>query len=298
MSSGLFTKRGLLVGGAAAVLTAGCDRRETPQPTAPAAAPQPAAAEADPLQAAVAGVWRTPEERARDRWRRPAETLRFFGLKPAATVVEFWPGAGWYTQILAPYLARTGGRLHAAQPQTGGSQTRAEQEITAAYRERFSNTALYGAVNVTAFGPASGPVAPEGSADLVMFMRNLHNWMAAGLAEKAFRDARAVLKTGGVLGVEQHRAAPDGVQDPLASDGYVQEAYVRRLAEEAGFRFDGASEINANPRDDRDHPFGVWTLPPVRRSSPRGRPVDFAFDHTPYDAVGESDRMTMRFRKA
>ena len=298
MRSGSLSKRGLLIGGAAATVAAACGERPAPPPAAapPKAAPVPAT-DVDPLVAAVDGVWRTPEERGRDQWRHPIETLRFFGLKPAATVVELWPGAGWYTQILAPFLARTGGKLYAAQPQSIGSTAQADAELIAAYRERFSNSALYGPLNVTNFGPTSGAVAPEGSADLVLFMRNLHNWMAAGLAEKAFRDARAALKSGGVLGIEQHRAAPDGVQDPLASTGYVQEAYVRALAEEAGFRFDGASEINANPRDDRDHPFGVWTLPPVRRSSARGQPENTDFDHSPYDAIGESDRMTLRFRK-
>jgi predicted methyltransferase len=140
-------------------------------------------------------------------------------------------------------------------------------------------------------------VAPAGAADMALFLRNLHNWMAAGLAEKAFHDAFAALKPGGVLGLEEHRAPSGGVQDVLASDGYVQQAYAVQLAREAGFTFDGASEINANPKDTHDHPFGVWTLPPVRRSSPRGQPADPDFDHAPYDAIGESDRMTLRFRK-
>jgi predicted methyltransferase len=276
---------------AAGLTLAACDRREPSPPAqkvdaAPAAAPAPA----DPLLEAVNGVWRTPEERRRDRFRHPVETLRFFGLKPGATVVEFWPGAGWWTQILAPYLARTGGTYYAAQAD-------AEPALLEAFRQRFANAALYGSIKLTRFGPSAARVAPEGSADLVLFMRNLHNWMAAGLAEKAFRDARAAMKPGGVLGIEQHRADPAGLQDPIAATGYVQEAYVRQLAEEAGFRFDGASEVNANARDDRDHPFGVWTLPPIRRSSPRGEPEDPTFDHMPYDAVGESDRMTLRFRK-
>jgi predicted methyltransferase len=156
---------------------------------------------------------------------------------------------------------------------------------------------LYGEVTTTEFGPTSGAVAPAGTADLVLFLRNLHNWMAAGVAEKAFHDAFEALKPGGALGIEEHRAAPGGAQDPLAADGYVQQAYVIQMATETGFAFDKASEINANPKDDRDHPFGVWTLPPVRRSSPRGQPDDPAFDHAKYDAIGESDRMTLRFVK-
>jgi predicted methyltransferase len=140
-------------------------------------------------------------------------------------------------------------------------------------------------------------VAPAASADLVLFLRNLHNWMAAGLAEKAFRDAFAALKPGGVLGVEEHRADPAAVPDVMASSGYVPQAYGVRLAQEAGFALAAASEINANPKDDHNHPFGVWTLPPVRRASPRGQPADPTFDHAKYDAIGESDRMTLKFVK-
>jgi predicted methyltransferase len=121
--------------------------------------------------------------------------------------------------------------------------------------------------------------------------------MAAGVAEKAFHDAFAALKPGGALGVEEHRANPGGVPDLLAADGYVQQAYVQQMAKEAGFVFDKASEVNANPKDSKDHPFGVWTLPPTRRSSPRGQPDDPSFDHSKYDAIGESDRMTLRFIK-
>jgi predicted methyltransferase len=152
-------------------------------------------------------------------------------------------------------------------------------------------------VEITAFGATSGPVAPAGSADLVLFMRNLHNWMAAGIAEKAFRDAFLALRPGGVLGIEEHRAKPGEVPDVLAESGYVDQAYAIKLAQEAGFQLGAASEINANPADTRDHPFGVWTLPPVRRSSPRGQAPDPAFDHARYDAVGESDRMTLRLLK-
>jgi predicted methyltransferase len=251
------------------------------------------------LADAVAGSWRTPADKARDAWRHPLESLEFWGLKPHATVVEFWPGAGWYTDILAPYLASNGGKLYAAQLDASDPANTAARQVVDAYRKRLeANRGLYGAVEIAAFGPKTGPVAPAGSADLVLFLRNLHDWMAAGIAEKAFRDAYAALKPGGALGVEEHRADPAGVPDPLAASGYVQQAYVVKLAQEAGFTLDAASEINANPKDDRDHPFGVWTLPPVRRSSPLGAPPDPEFDHRKYDAIGESDRMTLRFRKA
>jgi predicted methyltransferase len=247
------------------------------------------------LEAAVAGAWRSPADRARDRWRHPLESLRFWGLAPGQTVVEFWPGAGWYTDIVAPFLAATAGTFYAADLQPADAEARAMVE---AYRRKLAdNASLYGQARMTAFGPTSGPVAPAGSADLVLFLRNLHNWMAAGLAEKAFRDAFAALKPGGVLGVEEHRADPSAVPDVMASSGYVAQAYVVQLAQEAGFSLAASSEINANPKDTHDHPFGVWTLPPVRRSSPRGQPADPTFDHAKYDAIGESDRMTLRFVK-
>jgi predicted methyltransferase len=213
------------------------------------------------------------------------------------TVVEVWPGAGWYTEILGPFLQATGGKLYAASFASAPGDT-AAGEVTANYRRMFAaKPALYGKIEFGTFGPASGPLAPAGTADLVLFVLTLHSWMAAGLAEKAFHDAFAALKPGGVLGVEAHRAQMGEPQDPLAANGYVQEAYVKQLAAEAGFRFDSASEVNANPKDNRDHPFGVWTLPPERRSAPAGQPADPAFDHSRFDAIGESDRMTLRFVK-
>lgn len=249
------------------------------------------------LEWAVAGAWRNPADKARDRWRHPVESLRFWGLKPRMTVVEFWPGTGWYSDILAPYLAHNGGKFYAAGFEATSTEPAAAQ-VTEAYKRRFlSNRSRYGRPELTAFGPASGPVAPPASADLVLFLRNLHNWMAAGIAEKAFRDAFSALKPGGVLGVEEHRADPAAVQDPLATDGYVQQAYAVQLAKDAGFELQAASEINANPKDTRNHPFGVWTLPPTRLSAPRGAPSNPQFDHSPYDAIGESDRMTLRLVK-
>lgn len=245
------------------------------------------------LEWAIAGEWRAAD-RVRDRWRHPAETLEFFGLSPQWSVIEMWPGKGYWTEILAPYLSRNKGRLTAAGfPATEPSLS----AMNAAYRSRFSRRSLYGDVRFTDFGPQSGPLAPVGEADLVMFMLTLHEWMAAGLADKAFRDAFAALKPGGVLGIEQHRTPIGDVQDPAAVNGYVQEPYVRQLAAEAGFAFTASSDINANPHDTRDHPFGVWTLPPTRLSAPRGAPPDPNFNHAKYDLIGESDRMTLKFRK-
>ena len=281
------SRRGLIAG---TLSLCACSRE-------PQEAPKPKG-KALTLEEAVAGAWRLPQDRARDAWRHPVETLTFWGLKPGDTVVEFWPGAGWYTDILAPFLAASGGKLYAANLQADDPGEPAAAEIVAAYRRKLrEKPKLYGDVEITAFGPTSGPVAPANSADLVLFLRNLHNWMAAGIAEKAFHDAFAALKPGGVLGIEEHRADPGGVPDLLAADGYVQQAYVIQMAKEAGFILDKASEINANPKDTKDHPFGVWTLPPVRRSSPRGQPEDPTFDHTKYDAIGESDRMTLRLIK-
>jgi predicted methyltransferase len=279
------SRRALLIG---ATALAGCRG----QPETAKAKPPKTVAEA------VAGSWRSAADRARDRWRHPAESLAFWGLKPGATVVEFWPGSGWYTEILAPFLANTGGKLYAAHLQPGAPPDPAVSQVIEAYRTKYADKSkLYGQVAVTAFGATSGPVAPAASADLILFLRNLHNWMAAGIAEKAFRDAFLAMKPGGVLGVEEHRAAPGGVPDLLAESGYVDQAYAIRLGQEAGFQLAATSEVNANPNDTRDHPFGVWTLPPVRRSSPRGQPADPAFDRAKYDAIGESDRMTLKFVK-
>ena len=291
------TRRGL-VASAAALALAGCGRRGKDAPAEPAPTPT---AKAEPAagarERAIAGEWRG-EDAKRDAWRHPLETLRFFGLAPGMTVVEMWPGSGWYTKILAPFLKDTGGKLYAASFQSAEGATSATAEVVAAYRALLqAEPGVYGDVAFGEFGPTSGPLAPAGTADLVLFLQTLHSWMAAGLAEKAFTDAFAALKPGGILGVEAHRGRSGGPQDPLAADGYVQEAYVKQLAAEAGFRFDAASEVNANPKDDTKHPFGVWTLPPERRSSPAGQPPNPAFDRATYDAVGESDRMTLRFLK-
>ncbi|OYW26152.1 MAG: methyltransferase [Caulobacter sp. 12-67-6] len=286
-----WSRRGLLVAAAATGLL-GCGQKAADDAPKP-----PAKAGVDTIEAAVNGDWRSSADRARDMWRHPIESLKFWELKPGQTVVEFWPGAGWYTEILAPFLAATGGKLYAAGLQSDPGDLAAVEVVEAYRRKLTEKSRIYGAVDITAFGPTSGPVAPAGSADLVLFLRNIHNWMAAGIAEKAFRDALAALKPGGVLGVEEHRGEAGRVQDVLAADGYVQEDYVVQLAREAGFIVAGASEINANPKDSKDHPFGVWTLPPTRLSSPRGDPAEPGFDHSKYDAIGESDRMTLKFIK-
>lgn len=242
---------------------------------------------------AVAGGWRL--DPARDAFRHPAETLTFFGLRPGMHVVEIYPGRGWYTDILAPYTAKTGGAFTAA---VLPGEEAAASELAQQYAARLEARAgLYGPVRTTPFGPANLSLGPDASADLVVTFRNVHSLMAAGFVEDAFAAFYRVLKPGGALGVVEHRASASGLQDPQASDGYVQEEYVKRLAQEAGFTFEGASSVNANPKDTRNHPFGVWTLPPVLRTAPLGQPPNPGFDTAPYRAIGESDRMTLLFRK-
>lgn len=272
---------------------AGCAREEAGDEAPAAAAPVVDAGAI--LDEVIAGAQRLDEERARDASRHPKETLLFFGAEPSMTVVEIWPGGGWYSNIIAPFLARGGGVYYAAglDPE---SSSRA-QEAVSAFAEKFAGDPVtYGTVRLTVLG-ADKPIAPEGSADLVLTFRNVHNWMMRGDAEDNFKAFYAALKPGGVLGVVEHRAANDIDADKENTSGYVRVATVMALAEEAGFEFEASSEINANSHDTKDHPFGVWTLPPVRRSSAVRGVDDPDFDRTKYDAIGESDRMTLKFRK-
>jgi predicted methyltransferase len=243
---------------------------------------------------ALEGRWRLEPER--DVWRHPKETLAFWGLSPGMTVLEVLPGRGWYTAILAPYLAESGGKLIAASfdPDTNNA---AQRQVLSEYIARFADEETFGAITMTAMTPTIRDLAPPGSVDLAIVARNVHTFMIDGYAEKAFADLYRALKPGGTLGIEQHRASPAGLQDPTASDGYVQEAFVKMLAEEAGFQFVGSTDVNANGRDTKDHPFGVWTLPPILRTAPLGQPPDPSFDTRPFEQIGESDRMTLRFKK-
>jgi predicted methyltransferase len=244
------------------------------------------------LAATIEGPHRTPEERARDVWRNPAETLSFFGVAPDMTVVEVWPGGGWYTKILAPYLRAGGGVYYAAQvdPRDGG----AAAEAVSRFKAEYSDPALYGEIRVTTLG--AGPVAPDGTADVVLTFRNVHNWIAAGVAADHFASFYRALRPGGVLGVVDHRAEED-MAETKGATGYVKESTVKALAEAVGFEFVASAEINANPNDTKDHPFGVWTLPPVRRSGAVAGIETPGFDPARYEAIGESDRMTLKFRK-
>ena len=271
-------------------LASGCaERGDSAQPDAPTAARPSASAM---LDAAIAGDHRTAEEKARDAWRHPKETLAFFGVEPDMTVVEIWPGGGWYTKILAPYLASGGGVYIAAQRDPASSARAAE--AVQKFKDAYADTALYGDIRISVLGK-DADIAPEGTVDVVLTFRNVHNWISAGEAEDNFKAFYRALKPGGVLGVVEHRADEDAPDD--IATGYVKTSTVKALAEGAGFAFVEASEINANPADTKDHPFGVWTLPPVRRSSQSPGQEDPAFDRAKYDAIGESDRMTLKFVK-
>jgi len=254
-----------------------------------------AAPDVSTLTGAVEAPWRDAEARTRDGARNPVETLEFFEIDPAGTVIEIWPGAGWYADILAPWVSANGGTYVAAWPPVADGAARA-----ARFRDRFAarfSGGDSGSARLVTFGPGETALTEAGPADAIVTFRNVHNFMAAGFAEDAFETFFGALKPGGVLGVVEHRLPADRVQDPRAASGYVQQDYVIALAREAGFEFVAASEINANPADTADHPFGVWTLPPVARTSAFGEPADPDFDRAAYDAIGESDRMTLLFRK-
>jgi predicted methyltransferase len=260
---------------------------------------QAAAMPVDPvLRTAIDSPLRDGTLRARDSARHPLESLEFWGLKPGMTVIDVQPGAGWWTDILAPYLARTGGHYIAAGADLDNPALSAgARKGRAAFEAKYEGKPdIYGDVKVVGFGLKSGPLGAPGSADLVLVSRETHNWVEGDFIAKAFADIRAVLKPGGIMAIEDHRARPGA--DPMKGDGYLPEAYVIEQAKKAGFVLAARSEINANPRDTKDHPFGVWTLPPTRQSAPSGQPDNPAFDHSKYDAIGESDRMTLKFVKA
>lgn len=235
------------------------------------------------LSAAIAAPGRTPANVARDRYRHPAETLTFFGLKPSQTVVEIWPSGGWYAEILAPYLARRG-TYYAAVPSDKGAE--GIRKLQAA------NPALYGKVRFTTFPAAAGqPVVPAGTADVVLTFRNVHNWRfgPTDRTQAAFDQMYAMLKPGGTLGVVEHRLPENQAGVDEGKSGYMKRSSVIGYATKAGFKLAGESDVNANPKDTHDYPKGVWTLPPNY--------ADKDADRARYAAVGESDRMTLRFVK-
>jgi predicted methyltransferase len=245
------------------------------------------------LDAAINGDHRSDSNRARDQYRRPKETLAFFGFRSDMTVVEFSPGGGWYTEILAPAL-RDSGKLYA--PHYGMNDGAYERRSLGGFLRKLGETPdVYDQVIVTTIpAPGGEPIAPLASADLVVTFRNVHNWLDPSAGGEAgatatFADMFKVLKPGGVLGVVEHRWPDASTEDPAAYNGYVSEERVKALAGAAGFEFVARSDHNRNPKDTHDHPNGVWTLPP-------DLDADDA-DKEKYRQIGESDRMVLKFRK-
>ena len=237
------------------------------------------------LRSAIDNAQRSPQFVARDGARHPLQELEFFGLRPSDSVVEIWPGAGYWTEILASVLHDRGTYYLALPPAKPGADA-AEAPVL---RRMAAAPAIYGRIIVTTAGAGHYDAAPPGSADLVLTFRNLHNWMKGGYAPQMLAGFYRVLKPGGTLGIEEHRGRTDAPQDPRALDGYVRQDYARAMIEKAGFRLVASSEIDANPKDTANWPAGVWTLPPTLALG--------AKDRARYLAVGEADNFVMKFRK-
>jgi len=244
------------------------------------------------LDSVLAGSWRSPANRARDVYRHPKATLQFFGIRPDQTVVEITPGGGWYSEILAPLLHDNGHYIAAVQAPAGDGEARRDGD--ALHRKFAADAVHYGNAKFVEFDPKAPVFGAPGSADLVLTFRNVHNWVAtnkdgADTAPAMFKAFFAVLRPGGVLGVVDHRANDEATLDMVKQSGYLPTRYVVKLATAAGFTLDESSEINANPKDTKDYPKGVWTLPPTLTLGEQ--------DKAKYLAIGESDRMTLRFIK-
>lgn len=296
---------------------AACQKQEAPAPAAaepatPAATtdPTPTMVQAPPAATAtpamdpafaarldeiLAGAHRSDENKARDAWRHPKDTLAFFGLAPGMTVIEMNPGAGWYTEILAPALSGNGTLITAVVDPAKTSSDRAREyneKANADLRAMLgAKSDQFGPVQVAEYDPAAPVLGMPGSADMVVTFRNIHGWVRSETADGIFKGFFDALKPGGVLGIEQHRAPAGGDPAEWAPKGYVSQEHVVALATAAGFVLEAESEINANPADTKDHADGVWSLPP----NLSGHETDEA--KAKYAAIGESDRMTLRFRK-
>jgi predicted methyltransferase len=242
------------------------------------------------LDKVLAGDHRSAQNKARDAWRHPKETLTFFGLRQDMTVLEVWPGGGgWYTEVLAPLL-REHGHYIAANLDPKSASKYAQDNLKKFADKVAARPDLYDRAKETALqAPDALHPVPDGSVDMVLTFRNVHNWMGNGSEDAMFKAMYAALKPGGILGVEEHRAKNTEPQDPKAKSGYVRTDYLVALAEKAGFKLIGQSEINANPKDTADHPNGVWSLPPTLDGGDT--------DREKFVAIGESDRQTLRFRK-
>jgi predicted methyltransferase len=241
------------------------------------------------LQALIDGSQRSKSNSVRDKYRHPSEVLSFFGVKADSTVVEILPGAGGYwTEILAPYLHDKGHYI-AANGEKASTSTEVQKDNAGLAAKLAADPTDYAKVEVTEFSADKHNIAAPGSADFVLTFRNIHNWMSAGTTKESFAAFYKALKPGGILGVEEHRGKSDQPQDPLAKSGYVRQDVAIGFAEAVGFKFLASSEINANPKDTKDYPTGVWTLPPTYKLG--------AQDHAKYEAIGESDRFVLKFQK-
>ena len=242
------------------------------------------------LRSVLADSHRSERNTARDEYRHPFEVLKFFHIRDHIAVMEIWPGGGWWTEILAPFLSENGRFVAAHYPDNGGPPYYSRS--LNAFKEMLSKDPKnYGKVEVVALMPSMGvsePVEP-GSMDLVLTFRNIHNWMSQGSTPEVFAVIFESLKPGGYLGVVEHRASAETPQDPKAQSGYVREDHAANLIENAGFRLIAKSEVNANPEDTKDYPGGVWTLPPSYGEGDN--------DRDKYSAIGESDRFTLLFQK-
>lgn len=248
---------------------------------------------ADMMQEILKGAWRSDANKARDMYRHPAETLAFFDVSPHSTVLEIWPGGGWYAEILVPYASKHGSYTGAINDPLKMTSERSKEyyaKQNQALRQKFTdNPAVFGKAQLIEFDPANPVLGMDGSVDTVLTFRNVHNWVGAGSEAAMFKGFFDVLAPGGVLGVVEHRAAAGKTLEEVKESGYLPEDYVIGLATAAGFVLEEKSEINANPADTKDHPNGVWTLPPVNQHDEA--------DKAKYAAIGESDRMTLRFVK-
>jgi len=281
--------------GLAAVLLASCSNSSTPanaqvqdQPSGGLVPPTTASDfTATKLDQVLAGDWRSPEHKARDAYRHPKATLQFFGVRPDQTVIEITPGGGWYSEVLAPLLQDNGHYIAAiAKPSGDGEASRDKTGLKAKFA---ADAAHYGKAQILEFDPKAPVLGAPGSADVVLTFRNVHNWVEADTAPLMFKAFFAALRPGGVLGVVDHRAADNASIDAVKDSGYLPTDYVVKLATDAGFTLEEKSEINANPKDTKDYPKGVWTLPPTLTLGEQ--------DKAKYQAIGESDRMTLRFVK-
>ncbi|MDG1144836.1 MAG: methyltransferase [Burkholderiales bacterium] len=242
------------------------------------------------IDGALVADHRTPTYVERDQFRHPKETLLFFGLDPEQSVVEVTPGFGWYAEILAPIL-RDSGQYYYTSYTLHDDINPFFVKVEKAFKEKMdSNPDIYSKLNWIHFDPNQPEFAPNGPVDMVLTFRNVHNWAKAGTAESMFSGFARALKPGGILGLVEHRAKPGTSLDDQIRSGYMTVDYVVQMAEAAGFRLDASSEINANPKDTTDHPGGVWNLLPNLRNIADE-------DKEAISAIGESDRMTLRFVK-